>query len=101
VTDPLVLRAEAGSITVTSAALNRLVVRAAERVDGISVRRPRRSIEVTHGDGRARVSVGVAVPYGEVAPELARQVQERVAEAVSASCELDVERVDVGVEAIV
>jgi uncharacterized alkaline shock family protein YloU len=101
VTDPLVLRAGAGSITVTAAALNRLVVRAAEGVDGVSVRRPRRSVEVTHGDGRAKVCLGVAVPYGEIGPELARQIQERVAEAVSASCGLDVERVDVGVEAIV
>jgi uncharacterized alkaline shock family protein YloU len=101
VTDPIILRADTGSITVTSTALNRLVVRAAEGVDGVSVRRPRRSVEVTHGDGRARVSLGVAVRYGEVAPDLARQVQERVAEAVSASCALEVERVDVGVEAIV
>ena len=51
--------------------------------------------------GRASVSLGLAVPYGLVAPELARGVQERVAEALSASCGLEVERVEVGVEEIV
>jgi uncharacterized alkaline shock family protein YloU len=64
------------------------------------VRRPRRSVEVSHGEGRVTASLGLAVRYGEAAPELARAVQERVTEALSASCGLQVERVDVGVEAI-
>jgi uncharacterized alkaline shock family protein YloU len=101
VTDPLVLPGEGGTITVTAGALNRLVVRAAESVDGVSVRRPRRSVDVSHGDGPMTASLGLVVRYGEAAPDLARAVQERVAEALSASCGLDVERVDVGVEAIV
>ena len=99
-TEPLVLEGADGSITVTAGALNRLVVRAAESVDGASVRRPKRSVEVAHGDGRASVSLELAVRYGEVAAELARAVQERVAEAVSATCGLEVERVDVSVEEI-
>ncbi len=99
-TEPLVLEGADGSITVTASALNRLVVRAAESVDGASVRRPKRSVELTHGDGRASVSLELAVRYGEVAAELARAVQERVAEAVSATCGLEVERVDVSVEEI-
>jgi uncharacterized alkaline shock family protein YloU len=101
VTDPLVLSGAGGSITVTAAALNRLVVRAAEGIDGVTVRRPRRSVEVALAKGRASVSLGLAVPYGRVAPELARGVQERVAEALSESCGLEVERVEVGVEEIV
>jgi uncharacterized alkaline shock family protein YloU len=100
VTEPLVLEGADGSITVTAGALNRLVVRAAEGVDGVSVRRPRRSVEVSHGDGRATVSLGLAVRYGEAAPELARGVQERVTAALSASCGLEIDGVDVAVEAI-
>jgi uncharacterized alkaline shock family protein YloU len=100
-TNPLVLSGSVGSITITSAALNRLVVRAAENVDGVTVRRPRRSVDVEHANGRASVSIGLAVRYGEIAPELARDVQARVGSALAASCGLDVERVDVGVEEIV
>ncbi|MGB2875718.1 MAG: Asp23/Gls24 family envelope stress response protein [Gaiellaceae bacterium] len=100
-TDPFVVRGARGSITVSSAALNGLVVRAAQSVEGAMVRRPRRSVEVLHGDGRASVSLQLAVRYGEVAPELARTVQHRVAEAVAAACGLEIERVDVGVEEIV
>jgi uncharacterized alkaline shock family protein YloU len=44
--------------------------------------------------------MGLAVRYGEVAPELARGVQERVAAALSASCGLQVDGVDVVVEAV-
>jgi uncharacterized alkaline shock family protein YloU len=101
VTNSLVLPGSGGSITITSAALNRLVVRAAEGVDGVSVRRPRRSVEVSHANGRTSVSIGLAVRYGRIAPELARGVQERVGSALAASCGLDVERVDVGVEEII
>jgi uncharacterized alkaline shock family protein YloU len=100
VTDPVVLQGAGGSITVSPGALNRLVVRAAETVDGASVRRPKRSVEVAHDGGRASVSLELTVRYGEVATELALAVQERVAEAVSATCGLTVERVDVSVEEI-
>lgn len=99
-TEPVVLKGVSGSITVTAAALNRLVVRAAETVHGASVRRPRRSVDVSHADGRAAVSLELAVGRDEVAPEVARAVQERVAEAVAATCGLEVERVDVAVEEI-
>jgi len=100
VTDPLVLDGAGGSITVSPGALTRLVVRAAETVDGATVRRPRRSVEVAHGGGRASVSFELAVHHGRVASETARTVQERVAAAVVATCGLEVERVDVSVEEI-
>ncbi len=99
-TDPVVLQGVGGSITVSPGALNRLVVRAAETVDGASVRRPKRSVEVAHQEGRASVSLELTVRYGEVAAELALAVQERVAEAVFATCGLTVEQVDVSVEEI-
>ena len=64
------------------------------------MRRPKRSIEVDHGDGRVSVSFELAVERGVPVPELARAVQERVAEAVAATSGLEVERVDVSVEEI-
>ena len=44
-TDPFVLDESAGSITVTAAALSRLIVQAAEQVDGARVRRARRGLD--------------------------------------------------------
>ncbi|MDQ2909457.1 MAG: alkaline shock response membrane anchor protein AmaP [Actinomycetota bacterium] len=99
-TDPLVLRGPEGAITVAPAALEHLVVRAAQSVDGARVRRPKRSVEVAHGAGRASVSFELAVEHGAPVPELARAVQERVAEAVAATSGLEVDRVDVSVEEI-
>jgi uncharacterized alkaline shock family protein YloU len=100
VTEPLVLIGPVGAISVSPAALERLVVQAAQSVDGARVRRPKRSVEVEHLDGRASVSFELAVERGVPVPELARTVQERVAEAVAATSGLQVERVDVSVEEI-
>lgn len=99
-TEPLVLPGPEGAITVAPAALERLVVRAAQSVDGARVRRPKRSVEIEHGAGRASVSFELAVEHGVPVPGLARAVQERVAEAVAAISGLEVERVDVYVEEI-
>jgi uncharacterized alkaline shock family protein YloU len=87
-----------GSIRVSGDALAGLVVAAAERVDGARVRRPRRGLDVDVEDGRVRVAVELASRYGSVLPELARTVQERVAEVLRDSAGLIVERVDVTVE---
>jgi uncharacterized alkaline shock family protein YloU len=100
VTEPLVLRGPEGSITVTQAALTRLVVHAAQSVDGARVRRPRRSVEVAHADGRVSVCLEVAVSHGAVVPELAHAVQERVAQAVGTACGVEVGRVDLAIEEI-
>jgi uncharacterized alkaline shock family protein YloU len=100
VTEPLVLRRPEGAITVARAVLERLVVRAAQSVDGARVRRPKRSVQVDHGEGRASVSLELAVENGVPVPGLALAVQERVAEAVAATSGLEVERVDISVEEI-
>ena len=81
-------------------ALTQLVVTAAESVGGAGVRRPKRTVQVEHGGGSATVSLGLSVAHGVLLPEVAREVQERVAAAVSATCGLEVERVDVVVEAV-
>jgi hypothetical protein len=95
-----VLAGPEGAVTVTAAALERLVVQAAQSVDGARVRRPKRSVEVDHTERRASVSFELAVEASVSVPELARAVQERVAAAVAATSGLEVERVDVSVEEI-
>jgi uncharacterized alkaline shock family protein YloU len=91
---------ERGSITVTASALNDLVVRAAESVDGAEVRRGRRRLDVEVADGHASVRLELSARFGVVLPPLARQVQERVAAALTAMCGVEVDAVDVSVEAV-
>jgi len=98
VSDELVLREPSGAISLPAATLDRIVVRAAERVEGVRVRRPRRSVEVALAGDEARVSVGLAARYGIVLPELVAGVQEQVREALETMCGVDVRAVDVAVE---
>jgi uncharacterized alkaline shock family protein YloU len=87
-------------VTVTAAALSRLVAQAVSSVDGARLRRPRRGLEIRHADGRASVTLELSVRHGATMPELARAVQERVAEALARTGGLEVERVDVEIEAV-
>ena len=96
--DGYVLREDGGSIDVTAGALAQIVQRAAESVEGARVRRPRRGLDLRLEDGRAHVELELAVRYGVVLPEAARDVQARVAEALEAMVDLDVEAVDVSIE---
>jgi uncharacterized alkaline shock family protein YloU len=85
-------------VKVTDAALTQIVVRAAEQVDGVRVRRPRRHLDVELGDGAARVELEVSVSFGRVLPDVARAVQERVAAALGTMCDVSVTAVDVSIE---
>jgi uncharacterized alkaline shock family protein YloU len=87
-----------GVVRITDAALTHIVVRAAESVPGTRVRRPRRHLDISIEDSRARVELELTVSYGHVLPELAREVQERVAAALTTMCGVDVTAVDVSVE---
>jgi uncharacterized alkaline shock family protein YloU len=89
---------DGGAVRITDAALTHIVVRAAESVPGTRVRRPRRHLDVSIEDNSARVELELAVSYGHVLPELARDVQARVAAALSTMCGVDVTAVDVSVE---
>lgn len=89
-----------GTIMVTPAALADLVTSAAETVDGAHVRRGRRRLDVDLTDGSARVRLELTARYGIVLPELAREVQEKVAAALGTMCRVDVKSVDVSVEEI-
>jgi uncharacterized alkaline shock family protein YloU len=100
VTEPLVFEGPEGTITLTAAAVNDLVASAARSVEGVRLRRPRRSVEVRHGDGRASVSLELVAPHGEVVGDLARAVQERVGRALATASGLEVERVDVEIAEI-
>ena len=88
----------AGSIRIEGDALAGLVVIAAELVDGVRVRRPRRGLDVVVKDGRARVSVDLAVRYGVVLPEAAAAVQTGVASALHESAGLAADTVEVAIE---
>jgi uncharacterized alkaline shock family protein YloU len=95
-----VVDATHGSITVTPSALAELVSRAAEAVDGAQVRRGRRRLDVEISDGSARVRLELSARYGTVLPELARDVQQHVTDALATMCRVEVQAVDVSVEEI-
>ena len=91
-------RTEHGAISISSSALTRLVVRAAEQVDGARVLRPRRGLRVQIESGSAQVALELAVRRGVVLPDAAHAVQERVAEALRTMLEVEIAAVDVSVE---
>lgn len=96
-TDAHVIMAPEGSITIAAGALEQVVQRAAEGVDGARARRPKRGLDVAVDRGRALVTLELAVRYGAVVPEVAEDVQRRVADALQDMCGLAAS-VDVAVE---
>jgi uncharacterized alkaline shock family protein YloU len=95
-----VLEAKHGTVTITPSALAELIVRAAELVDGAQVRRGRRRLDVDVSEGKARVRLELSARYGVVLPELARDVQQRVSDALTSMCGVEVQAVDVSVEEV-
>jgi uncharacterized alkaline shock family protein YloU len=93
-------RSDLGRIAVSPSALQRVVARTAEEIDGVRVRRQRRSPHVEVSGGTARVTLGLAVRRGTIVPGTARAVQERVSDAVGSMLEVRVEAVDVSVEEV-
>jgi uncharacterized alkaline shock family protein YloU len=96
----LVVSEPAGTITVTLPALAGLVIQAAESVDGVQVRRGRRRLEVDVALGEANVRLELTARYGLVLPEVAREVQQRVADALATMCAVRIGSVDVSVEEV-
>ena len=90
----------ANGIKVTDSALTQIVVRAAESVEGVKVRRPRRHFAIDLAAGDARVTLDLTVEHGQVLPEAARAVQRRVADALGTMCGVNVRSVDVNIEGI-
>ena len=89
-----------GTITVTPSALAGLVIQAAEAVDGVEVRRGRRRLDIDVTLGEARVRLELTARYGLVLPDVARDVQERVADALVTMCAVRIGSVDVSVEEV-
>jgi uncharacterized alkaline shock family protein YloU len=96
----LVLEESGGTITMTAPLLANLVTQAAEEIDGVRVRRGRRRLEIDLGGGSARVRLELAARYGVVLPDVARGVQESVAEALTTMCRVTIEAIDVSVEEV-
>ena len=92
------IAAPGGSIRIEGDALSGLVVTAAELVEGARVRRPRRGLDVTVQDGRARVSVELTARYGAVLPELGSAVQASIVAALRDAAGLATDAVDVAIE---
>jgi uncharacterized alkaline shock family protein YloU len=100
-TDELVFTEPEGTISVPAATLTRIVVGAAELVDGARVRRPRRGVEIAVEGGSATVVLQLAARYGTVLPALGEAVQAQVSAAVERMCGVEVRRVDVSIEELV
>jgi uncharacterized alkaline shock family protein YloU len=92
------MRTLAPGVKVTDGALTQIVVRAAESVAGARVRRPRRRLTIDLDDRIGRVELELAVAYGLVLPDVAHEVQARVADALRRMCEVESVVVDVSVE---
>lgn len=97
-TNPHVISDEAGTITVSPAALEQVVQRAAEEADGVRVRRKKRGLDVKVEDGRARVTVELSVRYGAILPTTAEDVQRRIADGLRGMCGLEPGAIDVTIE---
>jgi uncharacterized alkaline shock family protein YloU len=96
----LVLAEAEGTITVTPSARAGLVIQAAEAVDGVQVRRGRRRLDIDVALGEASVRLELSARYGLVLPDVARDVQERVADALVTMCAVRIGSVDVSVEEV-
>ena len=86
---------------VSEAALTEIVRQAVASVDGARLRKRRRRLGVELEDGRARAELQLVVEYGRVLPQVSTAVQERVADALTRMCDVEVEAVDVTVEELV
>ncbi len=81
-----------GTVTIPAGVLEQIVRRAAESVDGATVRRRGLTLE-----GR-RVSLVLNARYGAVLPDLARDVQQQVRDALASMCGIETAAVDVAIE---
>ena len=89
------MRPLAPGVTVSDAAFAHLVVRAAEQVDGARARRPKKI--ALEGE---RLELALGAQFGAVLPELARDVQAHVADAVETMCGIRLAGVDVTIEVL-
>jgi uncharacterized alkaline shock family protein YloU len=94
----VLLQEGGGTVRVSEAALTEIVRRAVASVGGARLRKGRRRLGVELEDGRARAELQLAVTYGRVLPEVSGAVQQRVADALTRMCDVEVEAVHITVE---
>jgi uncharacterized alkaline shock family protein YloU len=97
----VLVKEDGGSVRVSEAALAQIVGRAVESVDGARLRKRRRRLGLELADGRATAAIEVTLAYGAVIPDVARAVQERVADALARMCDVNVDAVDVRIVELV
>jgi uncharacterized alkaline shock family protein YloU len=84
-----------GTVTIPDGVLEQIVRRAAESVDGATVRRRGLTLE-----GR-RVSLALNARYGSMLPDLAHDVQQQVRDTLASMCGIETAAVDVAIEELV
>ena len=97
----VLVKESGGSVRVSEAAVAQILGRAVESVDGARLRKGRRRLGLELADGRGRAAIEVTVAYGAFLPDVARAVQERVADALGRMCDVSVDAVDVSVVELV
>ena len=90
-----------GSVSVTEGALQQILTQAVESVEGARLRKGRRRMALELDGGRARAELALRVEYGRVLPDVARAVQESVADALTAMCGVSAATIDVTVDEVV
>ena len=80
--DHLVVDEPLGRVELTGPALASLVVRAAESVPGVRIRRPRRGLTVAIDGSSAHVTVAMTGPLDGTLTEVGESAQHAVADAV-------------------
>jgi uncharacterized alkaline shock family protein YloU len=87
-----------GEISISTGALQQIVVQAARSVEGARVRRPKKAVDIRVEGDRWRIELALGARRGAQLADLGTAVQERVTDAVRTMCEADVEAVDVTIE---
>ncbi len=85
----------APGIRIADAALSHVVVTAAESVDGVRIRRPKRDVELAVEGARAHVGIELVAQHGRSLADVGRGVQEQVGTALRTMCGLEATAVDV------
>jgi len=94
----ILVQESGGTVRLSEAALTEIVRGAVSSVEGARLRKGRRRLGVELAGAHARADLQLAVAYGRVVPEVARAVQQQVADALATMCEVEVEAVDILVE---
>lgn len=88
---------KAGSVRLSEAALAQIVGGAVGQVEGARLRKGRRRLALELAEGHASAQLEVVVAYGRVLPDVARSVQQRVADALARMCDVEVDEVAITV----